>query len=171
MNSSRYAYNVSIRQVSYNVIKVILSLPLLHYVSTTNNTSTLNLQSVEYQRILKTMLNYFKPIISNYIKTENAQEDCLRAIEDIAFTNQDFIVLYAQILLHFFYDNEILSEEKIMEWFEQDCNDNDGIDEYYNNDEDGVKQETKQYVAKAIRAAVLPFINRLKEAEEDSSDS
>ncbi|OXU23340.1 hypothetical protein TSAR_014881 [Trichomalopsis sarcophagae] len=172
VNSSRYAYNVSIRQVSYNVIKAILSLPSLHYTSTINNSSNLNLQSVEYQRILKAMLNYFKPIISNYIKTENAQEDCLRAIEDVAYTNQDFIVLYAQNLLHFFYDNEILSEEKIMEWFEQDCNgDNDGMDEYYNNVDDVKQQESKQNVAKAIRAAVLPFVNWLKEAEEDSSDS
>lgn len=153
INSSRYAYNVGIRQVSYSVIKAILSLPL-----------QLTQLPDNYRRTLKTMLTYFKPIIANYIKTENAQEDCLRAIQDVACSNQQLILPCTQYLLHFFYDNDILFEEKIIEWYEQDCNDNQDAGDYLNNAAD-------ENIAKALKNSVLPFVQWLKEAEEDSSNS
>ncbi|XP_011497892.1 PREDICTED: translation initiation factor eIF-2B subunit epsilon [Ceratosolen solmsi marchali] len=170
INSSRYAYNISIRQVSYNVIKAILNLSLLHY----NSISKISLSSnnAEYYKILKTMLNFFKPIIVNYIKTPNAQEDCLRAIEDVASSSQELILPYVLNLLHFFYDNDILFEEKIIEWYEQDCDDiQDTSQDCDSDNEDCLKQESKKNIARAIRNTVAPFIKWLREAEEDSSTS
>jgi len=144
INSSRYAYNVTIREVTYNVIKAILSLPL-HYVSETK--TVVNNQN--YQKNLKIMITYFNTIILNYVKTEDAQEDCLRAIEDVASTTNELLP-YTQHLLHQFYDRDILSEEKILEWYES-------------TGEDAI--DTK------VKNAVQPFIKWLREAEEDSTDS
>ncbi|KAL0113319.1 hypothetical protein PUN28_012461 [Cardiocondyla obscurior] len=146
INSSRYAYNVTIREVTYNVIKAILSLPL-HYLSETK--AAVNNQN--YQKNLKIMITYFSTIISNYVKNEDAQEDCLRAIEDVASTT-DELLPYTQHLLHQFYDRDILSEEKILEWYESTEEDADALH---------VK----------VKNAVQPFIKWLREAEEDSTES
>lgn len=146
INSSRYAYNVTIREVTYNVIKAILSLPL-HYLSETK--TAVNNQN--YQRNLKIMITYFNTIIQNYVKNEDAQEDCLRAIEDVALTTEELLP-YTQHLLHQFYDRDILSEEKILEWYES-------------TDEDADALHTK------VKNAVQPFIKWLREAEEDSTES
>lgn len=146
INSSRYAYNVTMREVTYNVIKAILSLPL-HYLSETNTP----VDKPKYQKNLKSMIIYFNPIILNYIKNNDAQEDCLRAIEDVASTT-DELLPYTQHLLHLFYERDILSEEKILEWYE--C----------------VSEESDVQHNK-VRDVVRPFIKWLEEAEEDSSES
>jgi len=146
INSSRYAYNVTIREVTYNVIKAILSLPL-HYLS---ETKTL-VNNKNYQKNLKDMITYFDTIILNYVKNEDAQDDCLRAIEDVASTT-DVLRLYTPHLLHQFYHRDILSEEKILEWYETD---NEDVDVLHNK----------------VRNAVQPFITWLQQAEEDSTES
>ncbi|XP_020282447.1 translation initiation factor eIF-2B subunit epsilon isoform X1 [Pseudomyrmex gracilis] len=146
INSSRYAYNVTMREVTYNVIKAILSLPL-HYLSETNTP----VDKPKYQKNLKSMIIYFNPIILNYIKNNDAQEDCLRAIEDVASTT-DELLPYTQHLLHLFYERDILSEEKILQWYEFISEEND-------------VQHNK------VRDVVQPFIKWLEEAEEDSSES
>ncbi|XP_012234558.1 translation initiation factor eIF2B subunit epsilon [Linepithema humile] len=146
INSSRYAYNVTIREVTYNVIKAILSLPL-HYLSETKT----SVNNQNYQKNLKVMITYFNTIILNYIKNEDAQDDCLRAIEDVAYTT-DELLPYTQHLLHQFYDRDILSEEKILEWYETTNEDTDVLHS-------------------KVRNAVQPFIKWLREAEEDSTES
>ncbi|EZA56947.1 hypothetical protein DMN91_000195 [Ooceraea biroi] len=143
INSSRYAYNVTIREVTYNVIKAILGLPL-HYLSETK--TPVNNQN--YQKNLKVMITYFNTIILNYVKNEDAQDDCLRALEDVASTT-DELLPYAQHLLHQFYERDVLSEEKILEWYE-------------------FVSEEGDVLHNKVRNAVQPFIKWLREAEEDS---
>ncbi|XP_076231532.1 eukaryotic translation initiation factor 2B subunit epsilon [Calliopsis andreniformis] len=147
INSSRYAYNVSMSEVTYNVIKAILSLPF-HYLS--ENKETVNNQN--YQKTLKVMVTYFHPIVVNYVKTEDAQDDCLRAIEEVGSTTQELLP-FLQHLLHLLYDKDVLSEEKILEWYHSSDKSND---EFQNN---------------KVRTAIQPFIKWLEEAEEDSSES
>ncbi|XP_011643925.1 translation initiation factor eIF-2B subunit epsilon [Pogonomyrmex barbatus] len=146
INSSRYAYNVTIHEVTYNVIKAILCLPF-HYLSETKTT----VFNLNYQKYLKIMTSYFNTIILNYVKNEDAQEDCLRAIEDVASTTAELLP-YTPHLLHQFYDRDILSEEKILQWYEK-----------YPN--------SKYSPRDKVRTAVQPFIKWLREAEEDSSES
>ena len=110
INSSRYAYNMGIREVTYNVIKAILGLPA-HYLKSNENP----LSDEVYIKTLKGMLRYFKKIIFNYIKTEDAQDDCLRAIEDAANTTKALLP-FVYHLLHFLYDSDVLSEEKVTDW-------------------------------------------------------
>ncbi|CAK9832834.1 Translation initiation factor eIF-2B subunit epsilon [Anthophora retusa] len=147
INSSRYAYNITMNEVTYNVIKAILSLPF-HYLSERKETVT----SQNYQKNLKIMITYFYPIILNYVKTEDAQDNCLRAIEEVASTTQELLP-FLQHLLHLLYNKDILSEEKILEWYESN---DKNMDEFQKN---------------KVRAAVKPFIKWLEEAEEDSSGS
>lgn len=146
INSSRYAYNITIREVTYNVVKAILSLPL-HYLSETKTP----VSNQTYQKTLKVMIVYFNAIILNYIKNEDAQYDCLRAIEDVACTT-DELLPYVQHLLHQFYGRDILSEEKILEWYESN-----------ESGEDALRDKVKN--------AVQPFIKWLREAEEGSTES
>lgn len=144
INSSRYAYNITMSEVTYNVIKAILSLPF-HYLSENKDVIT----NKSYQTNLKIMVIYFYPIILNYVKTDDAQDDCLHAIEEVASTTQELLP-FLQHLLHMLYDKDILSEDKILEW-------------YKSSDKDVDSQEEK------VRTAIKPFIKWLEEAEEDSS--
>lgn len=143
INSSRYAYNVSLSEVTCNVTKAILSLPL-HFLSETKET----VNNQNYFKNLKIMIVYFHPIIQNYIKTKSAQDDCLRAMEEVASTTNELLPCF-RYLLHVFYDRDILSEDKILEWYES-------IDEFHNQ---------------KIKSIVRPFIKWLQEAEEDSTGS
>ncbi|KAH0550738.1 hypothetical protein KQX54_020665 [Cotesia glomerata] len=145
INSSRYAYNVGIREVTYNVIKGILLLPM-HYLGE----EKIPVNNANYQKTLRAVINYFTPIILNYVKTDDAQEDCLGAIEEIAGSNE-FVMNFAQHLVHLLYDKDVLSEDKIIEWFNADDTD------------DG-------FYSEKIRKVLQPFIKWLNEAEEDSSD-
>lgn len=145
INSSRYAYNVSMSEVTYNVIKAILSLPL-HYLSEMKET----VNNLNYQKTLKIMVTYFHPILVNYVKTEDAQDDCLRATEEVAGTTEELLP-FLQHLLHLLYDKDIVSEEKILEWY---------------ND-----KNMDEFESSKVRAAIQPFIKWLEEAEEDSSGS
>lgn len=147
INSSRYAYNVTMREVTYNVVKAILCLPL-HYLSEIKD----SIDPRNYKQNLKIMIDYFQPIIFNYVKTETAQEDCLRAMEEVAGTTDQFLP-FLQSLLHLFYNRNVLSEEKILEWYES-------------------TDETDEITAKNVRDAVRPLIRWLQEDdEEDSSES
>ena len=155
INSSRYAYNVNIREVTYNVVKAILMLPL-HYL----NDNKMTVDQANYQKTLKVMITYFMEIIENYVKTEDAQEDCLRAFENVAGTTVE-LMSFAKGALHMLYDRDILSEEKILEWYDNDDR---------NDDDDYQEDEEKQVDRSKIRKAVSPLIEWLREAEEDSSD-
>lgn len=68
INSSRYAYNMSLQEVNFYVIQALFSLPPM---KTPTNVLA----------IFKDLLVFFKPIVANYIKGLDAMMDCLRAVE------------------------------------------------------------------------------------------
>ena len=67
INSSRYAYNVSVHEVNHLVMKAILTLS----------------KSGEqpYLPQLQGLLTYFMPILENYVRNNDAQRNCLQAIQ------------------------------------------------------------------------------------------
>lgn len=71
INSSRYAYNMSLQEVNYNVILAMLN--IIQVNSTKSNMSIMKC----FEEVLKT----FRQIIDNYIKGMDAMIDCLKAIE------------------------------------------------------------------------------------------
>lgn len=63
INSSRYAYNVTLSEVTTLTVKAILSLPS------------------RVKSTVQSLLAYFLPLLKNYVKTSDARSECLSAIE------------------------------------------------------------------------------------------
>lgn len=69
INSSRYAYNMSLKEVNFNVVKALFNLNVIREAD---------------EKILSSVnevFNVFGGVVRNYIKTEESMEDCLSAIE------------------------------------------------------------------------------------------
>ncbi|GLV37109.1 eukaryotic translation initiation factor 2B subunit epsilon [Carabus blaptoides fortunei] len=103
INSSRYAYNVTVREVNYNVVKAILNLPFQQS------------GGQQYLSSLRSLLTYFTPILVNYVRNESAMTDCLQAIEEVADTCSELNECVVKVL-HWCYDKDILSEDSIVQW-------------------------------------------------------
>jgi hypothetical protein len=72
INSSRYAYNVSVREVSYFVMKALLSLPIQ-----ARSVDSTPKYLMEFNKVLRDFL----PILQNYVRNSDSQHDCLQALE------------------------------------------------------------------------------------------
>lgn len=138
INSSRYAYNINYREANFQVIRAMLTL---------NSKAELEaLNQVRFYTQLQSKLDYFLPVLKNYIKTTDSCEDCLSAIEDVA-KGEDMLNTVVVKLIHHLYDVNILSEESIMKWHQ--------------------KEEEGQF-AKDIRKKTNKLIEWLKDAEEET---
>ncbi|CAH1159671.1 unnamed protein product [Phaedon cochleariae] len=105
INSSRYAYNVTVKEVNFNVIKAILTMSLRQPTG------------VQYFSHLSRLLSYFAPVLRNYIRNENAMVDSLQAIEDVATSNEDLKDKWVMFVLQYLYDKDYITEEVILSWF------------------------------------------------------
>ncbi|KAL5235524.1 hypothetical protein ACI65C_002934 [Semiaphis heraclei] len=138
INSSRYAYNINYREANFQVIRAMLTL------NTKAELEALN--QVRYYAQLQSKLDYFLPVLKNYIKTMDSCEDCLSAIEDIA-KGEELLNTVIVKVIHHLYNMNILSEESILKWHE--------------------KEEDTQF-AKTIREKANKLIEWLKDAEEET---
>lgn len=100
INSSRYAYNVSVQEVNYYVVRAILNMP----------------ENSKNFPDIKKILVYFMPIFKKYIRNEEAQKDCLQSIEDTVSGKSDMWEILPK-LLHFLYESDILEEDSILDWY------------------------------------------------------
>ncbi|KAK3914817.1 Translation initiation factor eIF-2B subunit epsilon [Frankliniella fusca] len=100
INSSRYAYNVSMGEVNLLVVKAILNLP----------------ESDSFLTQLWQMLTYFMPILKNYIKNPSAQVDCLQALKEVAGPESEMLPGVVKFL-NILYNQDILSEDVILKWY------------------------------------------------------
>lgn len=105
INSSRYAYNVTVKEVNFYMVKAIL---VVGYTST--------MDSKQFATHMLSKINYFLPLFKNYIKNEAAEEDCLDAFEEFAEENENLCSVLGK-LLHKLYDKDILSEDIVTKWF------------------------------------------------------
>ncbi|XP_059617931.1 translation initiation factor eIF-2B subunit epsilon [Phlebotomus argentipes] len=105
INSSRYAYNMSLSEVNFYVVQAIFHLSPLAEATTS------------VLAALKQIYSHLGPVLKNYIKGEAAMHDCLKAIQDICQENSNLKPRVSQIV-HFFYDEDLLSEEAIVSWHE-----------------------------------------------------
>ncbi|XP_025202278.1 translation initiation factor eIF-2B subunit epsilon [Melanaphis sacchari] len=138
INSSRYAYNINYREANFQVIRAMLTL---------NSKAELEaLNQVRYYTQLQSKLDYFMPVLRNYIKSTDSCEDCLSAIEDIA-KGEELLNTVIVKVIHHLYNMNILSEESILKWHE--------------------KEENTQF-AKNIREKANKLIEWLKDAEEET---
>nr|CAD7455375.1 unnamed protein product [Timema tahoe] len=131
INSSRYAYNVSVQEVNYHVVRALVSLP----------------SPDNYWVQLRMQLGYFLPILVNYIRNQQAQEDCLQALEEVATIREELRDSLLK-LLHLLYEQDILGEEAILKWHSS--------------------PDLDDPAATPLRITVEPFIKWLQEADEES---
>ncbi|XP_060532026.1 translation initiation factor eIF-2B subunit epsilon [Cylas formicarius] len=105
INSSRYAYNVTVKEVNFNVIKAILSM------------SEKLPGGEKYFTQLSQMLSYFAPVLRNYIKNESAMIDCLQAVEDVFNSHENLQEKWVIFVLKYFYEKDYVTEDAILDWF------------------------------------------------------
>lgn len=105
INSSRYAYNIQLNEVNFFVIKACFNLPVV-------------LEHVDALEGFKQVYNYLgEKVIKNYIKGDGAMVDCLNAIVECC---EESDKLKPKLLktLHFLYNEDILTEDIIISWYE-----------------------------------------------------
>lgn len=138
INSSRYAYNINYREANFQVIRAMLTLDSKAELEALNQ--------VRYYAQLQSKLDYFLPVLKNYIKNVDSCEDCLSAIEDTA-KGEEMLNVVVPKVIHHLYDVSVLSEESILKWHQ--------------------KEQDSQF-AKNIREKTDKLVQWLKEAEEET---
>uniref|UniRef100_A0A914V3J9 W2 domain-containing protein n=1 Tax=Plectus sambesii TaxID=2011161 RepID=A0A914V3J9_9BILA len=121
-------------EVSRCVMKSILT--IARHSATTDAASLFN--------ALKSLFDKWKPLLSNYYKTKESQVQAMLAIEDEVTARENLFGPCLQKMVHYLYEVDVLSEEAILEWFEQ-LNDK-------------------------LKPKLTNFIEWLKDAEEESDD-
>ncbi|XP_022108135.1 translation initiation factor eIF-2B subunit epsilon-like [Acanthaster planci] len=147
INSSKYAYNVSMRELVQLVVKAVLEMPHLK--------SAEPLPAAQLVPRLTKLVNKLLPVLQNYIKNAESQLDCLNSLEDYCLTSKATTAALPKLLLQF-YEADVLSEEAILHWYSNTPSSDDAV----------ASASRKQ-----IRTQVQPFIKWLQEAEEESDSS
>uniref|UniRef100_V9KGR3 Translation initiation factor eIF2B subunit epsilon n=1 Tax=Callorhinchus milii TaxID=7868 RepID=V9KGR3_CALMI len=142
INSLKYAYNITLKDVMQITMKVVLEMPLQQHGP--------GVGSVQYSNTVLSLLKRWMPVFKNYVKRASDQLDCLAAIEEF-FTEQEALSLSLVKVLMAFYQQEVLAEETIFRWFSQAA-----------STDQGKKLRKHQGLQK--------FIQWLEEAEEESSE-
>ncbi|CAG2161273.1 unnamed protein product [Oppiella nova] len=144
INSSKHAYNVPMKDLNFLVIKAILDLP----------NSAVNPSA--YFAQLKPSLDHLLPLIRNYIKSKESQNDCIEAIEDYCLKDCQRItpIMFVK-LINYLYDNEVLREDVILEW--------------HTNAKPLPELDLEEQESLRSHKAIQGFIQWLTEAEEESS--
>ncbi|XP_055855963.1 translation initiation factor eIF-2B subunit epsilon-like [Episyrphus balteatus] len=104
INSSRYVYNMSLKEVNFSIVKAVFSLDPIKEATTTNVLSAIN-----------QVLSRLGMVVSNYIKSDDSMLDCLKAIQEYCEEQPALRAKVAQII-HYLYDKEFVSEEAIRMW-------------------------------------------------------
>ncbi|KFB49935.1 hypothetical protein ZHAS_00017968 [Anopheles sinensis] len=107
INSSRYAYNMSLGEVNFYVVKAILQILVVQEGVATNTVGT-----------LRKLLAYFGIVFKNYIRDKDAMLDCLKAFEEMS-QSYEFIRAKLVQLVHFLYEGDLVSEEVIIRWYDE----------------------------------------------------
>ncbi|XP_017512867.2 translation initiation factor eIF2B subunit epsilon isoform X2 [Manis javanica] len=142
INSLKYAYNISLKEVMQVLSRVVLEFPLQQMDSP--------LDPNRYCALLLPLLKAWSPVFRNYVKRAADHLETLAAIEDFFLDHEALGTSMAKVLMAF-YQLEILAEETILSWFSQ--------------------RDTTDKGRQLCRNQQLQrFIQWLKEAEEESSE-
>ncbi|XP_017095178.2 translation initiation factor eIF2B subunit epsilon [Drosophila bipectinata] len=139
INSSRYAYNMSLKEVNFNVVKAIFGMQTIVEPANDNVLVAIN-----------AAFKQLGPVVSNYIKSEDAMLDCLKALEDVCEENPLVREKISQVV-HYLYDKDFVSEDAIQAWYGQ-------LDE----EEHG---QLRQSLAKLVE-----WLDQSSEEEDDDDD-
>lgn len=107
VNSSRHAYAVTPTQVIQAVYVSIVTIASSQDGAADNSAKLL--------ASAKKYLKQFQSLLSKYVKSPQAQVDCLASIGTHATSHEQFVPIVMKIV-HHLYDVDILSEESILTW-------------------------------------------------------
>uniref|UniRef100_A0A8C1QEP6 Translation initiation factor eIF2B subunit epsilon n=1 Tax=Cyprinus carpio TaxID=7962 RepID=A0A8C1QEP6_CYPCA len=142
INSLKYAYNISLKEVMQILIRVVLEFPFQQQgaqISTAQYSSHL---------LPVSLLKKWAPVFKNYVKRPQDQMDCLASMEEVFLERETHWAALVKVLMSV-YQLEILEEEGIMRWFKQSST-------------TGKSQQLRR------NQGLLKFIQWLEEAEESS---
>lgn len=141
INSSRHAYHPSWSDVVRTVAESLLALALD--------------SDKEGQDLLKevsSVLKKFSGVLQNFCKSESAELDCIYAVEEFAAQHPDRFLALVMTTLHKLYDFEIVGEDAIMTWYEDQAG------------------RANQRMGKLIRSKVKKFLEWLQQSDDDEDD-
>ncbi|KAG7456943.1 hypothetical protein MATL_G00241280 [Megalops atlanticus] len=142
INSLKYAYNISLKEVMQILTKVVLEFPFQQQGP--------QLTAAQYCSLLLPLLKKWAPVFKNYVKRAQDHLDCLAAMEEFFLEHEAYWGAMVKVLMSV-YQLEILDEEAIMRWFSH-----------------GVTSDKSRLLRK--NQGLLKFIQWLEEAEDESSE-
>ncbi|KAJ8270441.1 hypothetical protein GJAV_G00114740 [Gymnothorax javanicus] len=142
INSLKYAYNITLKEVMQILTKVVLEFPF--------QTQNSQLTASQYCSSVLVLLKKWAPVFKNYVKRAQDHLDCLGAIEEFFLEHEPYWSVLVKVLMNA-YQLEILEEDAIMRWFSH-----------------GMTSEKSRLLRK--NQGLLKFIQWLEEAEDESSE-
>ncbi|BHF63967.1 Translation initiation factor eIF-2B subunit epsilon [Sparganum proliferum] len=153
VNSLKHAYNISIDDLIFILIKALLDLTASQVKA--KETTEPREQVKEFALNFKHILGQFREVLGKYLgSSETGSQFCLQAVEDHACYNP-LVLEASQWLIHALYDADLVSEETIQWWVKESP---------LLADEDLTEKTT------ALREKIAPFLKWLEEAEEEEDD-
>ncbi|XP_056326828.1 translation initiation factor eIF-2B subunit epsilon [Danio aesculapii] len=142
INSLKYAYNITLKEVMQILMRVVLEFPL--------HQQGAQITTAQYSAHLLPLLKKWAPVFKNYVKRSQDQMDCLTSMEEVFLEQDTHWAALVKVLMNM-YQLEILEEDVIMRWFTQSS-----------STDKSQKLRTNQ--------GLLKFIQWLEEAEESSDE-
>uniref|UniRef100_A0A3B5QTH6 Translation initiation factor eIF2B subunit epsilon n=1 Tax=Xiphophorus maculatus TaxID=8083 RepID=A0A3B5QTH6_XIPMA len=142
INSLKYAYNISLKEVMQILTSVVLEYPFQQQGP--------NLTPSQYVALLLPLLKKWAPVFKNYVKRAQDHLDCLAAFEEHFLEQESHWPAMVKVLMSM-YELEILEEEMILRWFSQ-----------------GATTDASRRLRK--NQGLQKFIHWLEEAEESSEE-
>lgn len=140
INSLKYAYNITLKEVMQILMRVVLEFPFHQQGE--------QITSAQYSSHLLPLLKKWAPVFKNYVKRSQDQMDCVTSMEEVFLERDTHWAAMVKVLMNM-YQLEILEEDVIMRWFTQ-----------------GVTTDKSQQLR--CNPGLLKFIQWLEEAEESS---
>uniref|UniRef100_A0A8D3CKA9 Translation initiation factor eIF2B subunit epsilon n=1 Tax=Scophthalmus maximus TaxID=52904 RepID=A0A8D3CKA9_SCOMX len=133
INSLKYAYNITLKEVMQILTRVVLEYPFQQQGP--------QLTASQYVGVLLPLLKKWSPVFKNYVKRAQDHLDCLSAFEEHFLEQESHWAAMVKVLMNM-YQLEILEEEMILRWFSKGATTdksrqlrkNQGVEEEYEYD-------------------------------------
>ncbi|CAB1326812.1 unnamed protein product [Coregonus sp. 'balchen'] len=142
INSLKYAYNITLKEVMQILTRVVLEYPF--------QLQGTQLTTLQYTGLLLPLLKKWSPVFKNYIKRAQDHLDCLSAVEELFLEQDTHQTAMVKVLMKM-YQLEILEEAAILKWFST-----------------GTTTDRSRQLRK--NQGLQKFIQWLEEAEDESSE-
>ncbi|XP_035490689.1 translation initiation factor eIF-2B subunit epsilon [Scophthalmus maximus] len=142
INSLKYAYNITLKEVMQILTRVVLEYPFQQQGP--------QLTASQYVGVLLPLLKKWSPVFKNYVKRAQDHLDCLSAFEEHFLEQESHWAAMVKVLMNM-YQLEILEEEMILRWFSK-----------------GATTDKSRQLRK--NQGLQKFIQWLEEAEESSEE-